>query len=125
MTKTKGQLEAEISEAIIRFEKEYMGRGPEETRTHIVEDLVVVRLSGVLTPAERKLAEADLDGKGRTLIKQVRMELLEKARTLLETIIRDITGQKVTSMHTDISTVTGERIIIFILAGRVGPAGNS
>jgi len=32
MDKTKGQIEAEISEAIIRFEKEYMGRGPLETK---------------------------------------------------------------------------------------------
>jgi uncharacterized protein YbcI len=124
MAKTKGQLEAEISEAIIKFEKEYMGRGPEETQTHIVEDLVVVRLSGVLTPAEKKLADADPDGKGRTLIKQVRMELLEKGKPLLEAIIRDITGQQLTSMHTDISTVTGERIIVFVLkavvADRVG-----
>jgi uncharacterized protein YbcI len=26
--KTKGQIEAEISEAVIKFEKEFMGRGP-------------------------------------------------------------------------------------------------
>ncbi len=114
--KTKGQTEAEISDAIIRFEKEYMGRGPEETRTYIFDDLVLVRLSGVLTPAEKKLAESDREGKGRSLIKQLRMELLERGRALLEAIVRDITGRQVTSMHTDISTVTGERIIIFVLS---------
>ena len=119
MTKTKGQIEAEISEALIKFEKDYMGRGPEETKTYTIENLVVIRLSGVLTPAEKKLAEADQDGKGRMLIKQVRMELLERGRILLETVIRDITGRQVTSMHTDISTVTGERIIIFVLKGHV------
>lgn len=115
MQKTRGQVEAEISEAIIKFEKEYMGRGPEETKTYIVDDLVLVRLCGVLTPAEKKLAEADQAGQGRLLIKQVRMELIEKGRPLLEAIIRDITGKQVTSLHTDISTVTGERIIIFAL----------
>ena len=47
--KTKGQLEAEISEAIIKFEKEYMGRGPTETKTYIIDDLVLVRLKGILT----------------------------------------------------------------------------
>ena len=119
MTKTKGQIEAEVSEAIITFEKEYMGRGPEETRTHILDDLVLVRLTGVLTPAEKKLAEEDREGKGRLLIKQLRIELLERGRFLLEAIVRDITGRQVTSLHTDISTVTGERIIIFVLKGRV------
>ncbi|MHC4396748.1 MAG: Na-translocating system protein MpsC family protein [Planctomycetota bacterium] len=115
MNKTKGQLEAEISEAIIKFEKEYMGRGPDETKTYIIGDMVLVRLRGVLTPAEKQLAKTDDNLKGRALIKQVRIELLEKAKMLLEKIIMDIFGEKVVSLHTDISTITGERIIIFIL----------
>jgi uncharacterized protein YbcI len=123
--KTKGQMEAEISEAIVKFEREYMGRGPEETRTYLLDDIIIVRLHGVLTPAERQLARSDSEGHGRALIKQVRMELLEKARPLLETIIRDITGQTVKSFHTDISTVTGERIIVLSLAGTIRPQGET
>jgi uncharacterized protein YbcI len=117
MAKTKGQLEAEISDAIVRFELDYMGRGPEEARTYLIDDMVVVRLRGVLTPAERQLAGADGTPQGRELIKQVRRELIVKARPLLETIIADITGQAVRSIHTDISTTQGERIIVFSLAG--------
>ena len=113
--KTKGQVEAEISEAIIKFEKEYMGRGPDETKTYIIDDMVLVRLKGVLTPAEKQLARSDDNLKGRALIKQVRIELLEKAKLLLEAIIMDVLGEKVLTMHTDISTITGERIIIFTL----------
>jgi uncharacterized protein YbcI len=123
--KTKGQMEAEISEAIVKFEREYMGRGPEETRTYLLDDIIIVRLHGVLTPAERQLARSDSEGHGRALIKQVRMELLEKARPLLETIIRDITGQTVKSFHTDISTVTGERIIVLSLAGTIRLQGET
>ncbi len=113
--KTKGQIEADISEALIKFEKEYMGRGPDETKTYILDDLIVVRLQRVLTPAEQQLAKATDDASGRSLIKQVRTQLLEEARPLLEPIVTDITGRKVTSLHTDISTVTGERIIVFTL----------
>lgn len=115
--KTEGQVEAEISEAIVKFEKEYMGRGPDETKTYIIENMVLVRLKGVLTPAEKQLAKTDDNLKGRALIKQVRIELLEKAKVLLETIIMDILGEKVVTMHTDISTITGERVIIFVLEG--------
>ncbi len=115
INKTKGQVEAEISEAIIKIEKEYMGRGPDETKTYIIGDMVLVRLRGVLTPAEKQLAKTDDNLKGRALIKQVRIELLEKARVLLENIVQDVLGEKVVTMHTDISTITGERIIIFIL----------
>lgn len=113
--KTKGQVEAEVSEAIIKFEKEYMGRGPDETKTYLIGDMVLVRLRGVLTPAEKQLAKTDDSLKGRALIKQVRIELLEKARVLLESIIQDVLNKKVVTMHTDISTITGERIIIFVL----------
>lgn len=115
MKRTRGQTEAEISEAIIRFEKNYMGRGPEETRTWVVEDLVLVRLRGVLTPAEKQLAAIPDNSRGHDLIKQVRIELLERGRPLLERIVSDLTGQQVVSMHTDISTRTGERIIVFSL----------
>lgn len=113
--KTKGQVEAEISEAIIKFEKEYMGRGPLETKSFIIGDMVLVRLKGVLTQAEYQLAAAMDNTRGRELIKQVRIELLERGRPLLEEAIFQITNQPVKSLHTDISTSTGERIILFTL----------
>jgi uncharacterized protein YbcI len=110
--KTKGQIEAQIGEAIIKFEKEYMGRGPMETKTYIIKDMVLLRLKGVLTPAEEQLAKTT---GGAELIKKTRVQLLEGARLLLENIISDITTCQVKSLHTDISTKTGERIIIFTL----------
>ena len=115
-TKTKGEIEAEISDAIVKFEREYMGRGPEEARTYNIDDMIIARLRGVLMPAEKQLANGESMGHGRSLIKQVRMELLEKARFLLEALVQDITGQSVKSLHTGISTITGERIIVFSLA---------
>jgi uncharacterized protein YbcI len=115
--RTKGQLEADIGDAIAKFEKEYMGRGPLETSTYIVEDMVIVRLRGVLTPAETHLAKGRDPARSRQLIKEVRSELLEGARTLLEAIVKDITGHGVISLHTDVSTTVGERMIIFTLDG--------
>ena len=115
INKTKGQVEAEISEAIIKFEKEYMGRGPLETKTYIIGDLVLVRLRGVLTQAEYQLAKVSGSPCGRDQIKQMRITLLEEGRLLLEAVMESITKVNVVSMHTDISTVTGERIIVFTL----------
>jgi uncharacterized protein YbcI len=112
--KTKGMLESEISQAIVKFEKDYMGRGPLETRTYLIEDMVVIRLRKVLTPAELKLA-ADESSSRRSLVKQVRHELLEHGRPMLETAISAILEAKLISLHTDISTKTGERIIVFTL----------
>ncbi len=106
-------MEAEIGNALIQFEKEYMGRGPQETRAFIVEDLVIVRLKGVLTPAEQQLIK---NAQGIELIKRVRSNLLEQGRELLTKAIEQITQVQVISLHTDISTKTGERVIIFTLS---------
>jgi len=113
--KTRGQLEAEISDAITSFEKEHMGRGPLETKTYIVDDMVLVRLKGVLTKAELALVKSDRNFRARELIKQVRIELIENGRVLLEDMVRSITRRKVRSLHTDISTVSGEKLIVFTL----------
>jgi uncharacterized protein YbcI len=110
-------MEAEIGEALIRFEKEYLGRGPVETRTYLIDDMVVVRLKGVMTQAEHQLARSAEGSKGRELIKLMRVELVERGRTLLEASLEAVTGRKVVSLHTDISTVTGERVFVFILDG--------
>jgi uncharacterized protein YbcI len=112
---TRGQMEADISDAITRFEKEYMGRGPLETKTYIVDDMIITRLRGVLTKAEVKLLKSDRTTKGRELIKQVRAELVESGRDILEAAIKGITKRKLRTLHTDLSTATGEKIIVFIL----------
>lgn len=109
---SKGQMEAEISNALISFEKEHMGRGPVEARTHIIQDIVIIRLKGILTPAETHLAK---DDEGIQLIKQIRAKLLETSRGLLVNMITGITGCATRSFHTDISTRTGERFIIITL----------
>ena len=93
-----------------------MGRGPKDIQTHLIGDLLIVRLQGVLTAAEQHLVKTQPVEKGRDLLKQVRAQLIEIARPKLEAIIRDITGVKPVSLHHDISTVTGEEIVIFTLA---------
>lgn len=112
----KTELEKAISQAIIRFEKEFMGRGPLNARTYMFDDLVLVRLKNVLTPAEMKLAQSNVKERGRNLIKTMRQELIEQGRPLLDAAIQDILGIEVVSLHTDISAKTGERIIVFTLA---------
>jgi uncharacterized protein YbcI len=113
--KSKGQIEAEISEAITKFEKEYMGHGPLETKTYLIDDMIIVRLKGVMSKAEYRLVKIESSAKARELIKQVRIELIENGRPILESIIKSITKRRIKSLHTDISTVYGERVIIFTL----------
>jgi uncharacterized protein YbcI len=114
--KTLGEIEAAVCEGMSRFELEYMGRGPKDIRAHLLGDLLVVRLMGVLTAAEQHLVKSLPAEKGRDLLKQVRTHLIETARPLMEAMIHDVTGVPVLSLHHDISTTTGEEVVLFTLA---------
>lgn len=114
--KTQGELEAAIGVGISRFQQDYMGRGPKDVRVHLMDDLLVVRLKGVLTAAEQQLVQTLPTAKGRDLLKEVRTQLIETARPLMEAMVQEVAGVKVVSLHHDISTVTGEEVVLFTLA---------
>src|SRR5664280_2215808 len=100
---TQGESEAAICEGVSRFKQDYMGRGPKDIHTHLLGDLLVIRLQGVLTAAEQQLVKSLPAEKGRDLLKEVRTHLIETARPLLEAMVERITGVKVVTMHHDIS----------------------
>ena len=114
--KTLGEVEAAVCEGISRFEQDYMGRGPKDIHAHLLGDLLVVRLQGVLTAAEQHLVKSLSAEKGRDLLKQVRTHLIETARPIMEAMVHEITGVKVLTLHHDISTATGEEVVLFTLA---------
>ncbi len=114
--KTRGEIEGAISKRMGRFEQDYMGRGPKDVHAYLVDDLVVVRLRGVLTAAEQHLVKSLPAEKGRDLLKQVRRQLIEVARPTMEAMVEEITGVEVVSLHHDISTLTGEQVVLFTLA---------
>ena len=114
--RTRGELEAAISRAFIQLEKECTGRGPLETRTFLLEDMVLVRLKGVLTPAELKLAGAEQ--RGAYLIKQTRLELTNVKRQQVEALVAEFLGVGLRSLHTDTCTRTGERVVVLSLDRR-------
>jgi len=114
--KTQGEIEAAICLGISRFEQDYMGRGPKGIHAHLIGDLLLVRLQGVLTAAEQQLAKSLPTDKGRDLLKQVRTQLVETARPEMVAMVEQVTGVKVVSLHHDVSTVTAEEVVVFTLA---------
>ena len=114
--KTSGEIEAAICQGMSRFMQDCMGRGPKDIHTHLIGDLLLVRLQGVLTTAEQHLVKTLQAAKGRDLLKQVRIQLMEAARPILEAMVKEITGIAVVTLHHDISTKTGEEVVLFTLA---------
>jgi uncharacterized protein YbcI len=99
-----------IRQAIIKFEQDFMGRGPDEVRAFLVRDLVVVRLKGVLTPAERQLAKTV---EGVEMVKRLRQNLIALGRDKLCEQVSEITGTKTIALFTDIDVQLGERVFVF------------
>jgi uncharacterized protein YbcI len=114
--KTQGEIEAAICKGMIHFEQNYMGRGPKDVHAHLIGDLLLVRLQGVLTGAEQQLVKSLSSDKGRDLLKEVRSQLMETARSIMETMVHEATGVNVVSLHHDISTKTGEEVVLFTLS---------
>ena len=115
----RGDINDRLCKGIIRFEKEVMGRGPDEVRAYLVDDLVVLRLSGVLTKAEIRLLQEGSDEREVALVKEFRQRLIEKNRYALEEMVKEATGRGVLSVHSDLNVKSGERIIVFVLDGKV------
>ena len=112
MRRRQSKAEAAISDEVMAYQHEFVGRGPERIRTRMVDDLVIVRSFGVLTPAEKQLADTH---EGRGLIKAMRQHVLEAGRPVLERIVKKHTGVEVVTVHSDISTKTGEWLDVFVL----------
>jgi uncharacterized protein YbcI len=107
---TKSEIEKAIRNAIIKFEQEFMGRGPDDVKTFVVRDLVVVRLKGVLTPAERQLAKT---AEGVDMVRRLRQTLIALGRDKLCEQVNKITGAKTLALFTDIDVQIGERVFVF------------
>jgi uncharacterized protein YbcI len=118
--KTRGEIEAAVSKGVTTFMQEFMGRGPKDICTHLIEDILLVRLQGVLTAAERHLVAALSAEKGRDLLKEVRTHLVEISRPRLENMIEEASGMRCISLHHDVSTVTGEEVFLFTLTEAPG-----
>jgi len=115
--KTQGEVEAAVCEGMTRFMQEFMGRGPKDIRSHIVGDLVLVRLQGILSAGETSLAAVLPAERGRDLLKSVRTHLVEASRSRLQHLVEVACETTCVSMHHDVSTITGEEVFVFTMHG--------
>ncbi len=113
--RTQGEIEAAVCDGITKFMQEFMGRGPKDIRAHLIGDLLLVRLQGILSAAETSLAAVLPAERGRDLLKSVRTHLVEASRNRLQDMIEAASSMKCASMHHDVSTVTGEEVFVFTL----------
>ena len=109
---TKGSLEAEIANAVGRFQREQQGRGPTDVRAHLIGELVIVRCSGIFTQTEAHLAATE---DGRKLIKSARQELRSINHAEIERIVGTILGCGIRRSYYDVDVDAAEQVEVFVL----------
>jgi len=110
------QIEASISEAIAKLERTQVGKAPQQVKSYIIEDMVIIRLKGILTSIEHELTKHP---EGIDLIKRSRVCLIEKAQNTFKKIIRNLLNVEVIAFYADISTKIDEASMIFTLCEKV------
>jgi len=86
-----GDVRTAISDGLVALLKSYYGRGPDQAKTYVTDDLVVCLLRGGFTAVEQTLFEG---GHGDDVIRQ-RMAFQEVMRERLEKVVEDATGRRV------------------------------
>jgi uncharacterized protein YbcI len=89
--RSAGDIRTEISDGIVALLKEYYGRGPDQAKTYVDNDLVVCLLRGGFTPVEQTLLEA---GHGDDVIRQ-RMVFQDVMRDRFNDVVARATGRRV------------------------------
>lgn len=113
---TKGTIEAEIANAVVRFQREQHGRGATDVRAHLQGELILVRSGGIFTPTEAKLAVSD---EGRKLIKSSRQELRSINHAEIEEIIGHIVDCAVLHSFYDVDVSAAEQVEVYVLKNDV------
>ena len=113
---TKGSIESDVANAVVRFQREQQGRGATDVRAHLIGDLIVVRCGGIFTPTEAHLS-ASLEG--RRLIKSARQELRSINRGEIEAIIGLIAGCNIVRSYYDLEVDAAEQVEVYVLSADV------
>ena len=109
-------MEADIANAVTRFQREQQGRGPQEVAAHIVGDLIIVRCEGIFTPTEAKLTASP---EGRKLIASSRRELRSINHQEMEDIVSTLCGSAVLRSYCEVDVDAGEQMEVYVVAEKL------
>jgi uncharacterized protein YbcI len=110
-TLSAGELQAALSNAIVRIMREFYGKGAARSRTMIFDDYVFVVLEDVLTTAEMTLRNG---GQG-DLVRRVRMRFEDLMTATFVGEVQRLTGRTVVAYHSQVVLEPPSCFEIFVL----------
>lgn len=102
-------VEEEFSQEITALLRTHLGLETIEAQAHFVDDLILIRVRGVLTPAEISLAERS---DGQELVEGTLYQLFETTRPFVGKLVRESVGRDLLNLRFYLDTVTGEQLIL-------------
>jgi uncharacterized protein YbcI len=110
-TLSPGELQAALSNAIVRIMREFYGKGAARSRTMIFDDFVFVILEDVLTTAEMTLR----NGGAGDLVRRVRMRFEDLMTATFVGEVQRLTGRTVVAYHSQVVLDPPSCFEIFVL----------
>ena len=110
-TLSAGELQAALSNAMVRILREFYGKGAARSRTMIFDDYVFVVLEDVLTTAEMTLR----NGGAGDLVRRVRMRFEDLMTATFVGEVERLTGRTVVAYHSQVVLEPPSCFEIFVL----------
>jgi uncharacterized protein YbcI len=110
-TLSPGELQAALSNAIVRIMREFYGKGAARSRTMIFDEFVFVILEDVLTTAEMTLR----NGGAGDLVRRVRMRFEDLMTATFVGEVERLTGRTVVAYHSQVVLDPPSCFEIFVL----------
>jgi uncharacterized protein YbcI len=88
----------QISNAMVRAQKEFFGKGPTRAKSYMLDDMLFVVMRGGLTQAERTMLDFGHPDQVREFRQLFQNEMTEKLTGMIE----DLTGRKVLTYQSQV-----------------------
>jgi uncharacterized protein YbcI len=111
-----GELNAAISNAVVRIHAQYVGRGPTKAQTFYRGPVVMTLLEDSMTKAEHSLVEA---GKLETVMR-MRHEFQRTMQDAMVSEVERLTGRRVRAFMSDNHIDPDLAAELFVLDGAIG-----
>src|SRR3954453_10982094 len=95
---TGGDVLARLSDEMVRAKKQFFGKGPEQAKSYMVDDMLFVVMRGGLTAAEETMLRFDRPN----MVRQFRQLFENEMTELLTGLVEETTGRKVVNYQSQI-----------------------
>ena len=112
-----GDMLARLSDEMVRAKKQFFGKGPEQAKSYMLDDMLFVVMRGGLTRAEETMLRFGRE----TMVRQFRQLFEDEMTELLTGLVEQTTGRKVVNYQSQIMFDPDIIVEMFVFANPAPP----